>query len=61
MNDFIAAVGLLFVFEGLFYGGFPFLAKRFAKDVAEMPENALRIVGVLAIAAGVVIVWLARG
>ncbi|WP_420962755.1 DUF2065 domain-containing protein [Brucella sp. IR073] len=61
MNDFIAAIGLLFVFEGLLYGGFPFLAKRFARDVAEMPETALRIAGIAAIAAGVAIVWLARG
>ncbi|GAB1582434.1 DUF2065 domain-containing protein [Phyllobacterium phragmitis] len=61
MNDFIAAVGLLFVFEGLLYGGFPFLAKRFARDVAELPDMVLRIVGILAIAVGVVIVWLARG
>ncbi|PYE90114.1 DUF2065 domain-containing protein [Phyllobacterium leguminum] len=61
MSDFLAAVGLLFVFEGLIYGGFPSLAKRFAKDVAEMPETVLRIAGILAIAAGVAIVWLVRG
>ncbi|PRD45153.1 DUF2065 domain-containing protein [Phyllobacterium phragmitis] len=61
MNDFLAAVGLLFVFEGLLYGGFPSLAKHFARDVVELPDGVLRIAGILAIAAGVVIVWLARG
>lgn len=61
MSDFIAAIGLLFVFEGLLYGGFPILAKRFAKDVAGMPETVLRIAGIIAIAVGVAIVWLARG
>ncbi|GGA97672.1 hypothetical protein GCM10011491_27410 [Brucella endophytica] len=61
MNDFVAAIGLLFVFEGLLYGGFPLLAKRFARDVADMPDSVLRVAGILAIAAGVAIVWLARG
>ena len=61
MSDFIAAIGLLFIFEGLLYGGFPFLAKRFAKDVAGMPEPVLRVAGIVAIAVGVAIVWLARG
>ena len=48
--------------EGLVYGGFPGLAKRLAGEVLSMmPENALRIVGLAAIAIGVGIVWLVRG
>lgn len=61
MSDFLAAVGLLFVFEGLLYGGFPLLAKRMAKDVSGAPETMLRIAGVIAVAVGVAIVWLVRG
>jgi uncharacterized protein YjeT (DUF2065 family) len=55
------AVGLLLVFEGLIYGGFPNAAKRLARDVVEMPETVLRIAGIAAMAAGVLIVWLAHG
>ena len=61
MGDFLAAIGLVLVVEGLVYGGFPSLAKRLAVEVQSMPENTLRIVGLVAIAAGVGIVWMVRG
>lgn len=61
MSDFLAAVGLLFVFEGLLYGGFPFFARKLARDASEAPENMLRIAGLCALAIGVFIVWLVRG
>ncbi|MBN9257205.1 MULTISPECIES: DUF2065 family protein [unclassified Mesorhizobium] len=61
MQDFLAAVGLVLVVEGLVYGGFPGLAKKLAGEVLAMPEGALRFVGLAAIAIGVGIVWLVRG
>ena len=61
MSDFLAAVGLALVFEGLMYGGFPGTARRLAAEVLQMPEQHLRLIGLLAIALGVGIVWLARG
>ncbi|MFE0015227.1 DUF2065 domain-containing protein [Mesorhizobium sp. NPDC059054] len=61
MQDFLAAMGLVLVVEGLVYGGFPRLAKRLATDVLAMPEGMLRIGGLVAIALGVGIVWLVRG
>lgn len=60
MSDFLAAVGLLFVFEGLLYGGFPF-CQKLARDASEAPESMLRIAGLSALAIGVFIVWLVRG
>lgn len=61
MADFLAAIGLVLVVEGLVYGGFPGLARKLAAEVLSMPENTLRIGGLVAIAAGVGIVWLVRG
>lgn len=61
MHDFLAAMGLVLVVEGLIYGGFPRLAKRLAGEVLSMPENALRIAGLVAIALGVGVVWMVRG
>ncbi|MGP2493153.1 DUF2065 domain-containing protein [Mesorhizobium sp. PUT5] len=61
MRDFVVAVGLVLVFEGLVYGGFPNLARRLASEVLSMPEAVLRAAGLAAIAAGVALVWLARG
>ncbi len=54
-------MGLVLVLEGLVYGGFPKLAKRLAGEVLAMPEGALRVAGLAAIAIGVGIVWLVRG
>jgi uncharacterized protein YjeT (DUF2065 family) len=61
VSDFIAAVGLVLVIEGLIYGGFPSLAKKLASEVLLVPENALRVAGLAAIAIGVGVVWIARG
>jgi uncharacterized protein YjeT (DUF2065 family) len=61
MTDFLAAIGLVLVIEGLVYGGFPHLAKRLATEVLSTPEQALRIAGLVAIAAGVGLLWLVRG
>ncbi|MEI9414080.1 DUF2065 domain-containing protein [Mesorhizobium sp. Cs1299R1N1] len=61
MQDFFAAIGLVLVIEGLVYGGFPRFARKLAGEVLSMPENALRIGGLAAIAIGVGIVWLVRG
>ncbi len=61
MSDFLAAIGLLFVFEGLIYGGFPSAAKRFAADVTGLPDNVLRSVGLASMVMGIGIVWLVRG
>ncbi|ATU91077.1 DUF2065 domain-containing protein [Phyllobacterium zundukense] len=61
MVDFMDAVGLFLVFEGLLYGCFPLIAKRLARDVSEQPDGFLRIAGVASVAVGVAVVWLARG
>jgi uncharacterized protein len=61
VQDFLAAIGLVLVVEGLVYGGFPGLAKKLAGEVLSMPESTLRIAGLVAIAVGVGIVWLVRG
>ena len=61
MSDFLAAIGLVLVVEGLVYGGFPGLAKKLATEVLGVPENVLRIAGLASIAIGVGVVWLVRG
>ena len=61
MQDFLAAIGLVLVIEGVVYGGFPRLARKLASEVLSMPEAALRAAGLAAIAIGVGIVWLVRG
>jgi uncharacterized protein YjeT (DUF2065 family) len=61
VTDFLAAMGLVLVIEGLVYCGFPGLAKRLASEVLTTSESALRIGGLAAIAIGVGVVWMVRG
>jgi uncharacterized protein YjeT (DUF2065 family) len=61
MSDLIAAFGLVLVLEGVIYGGMPNFAKRMAAEVIAVPEGALRVGGLVAIALGVGVVWLVRG
>lgn len=61
MSDFIVAFGLVLVFEGILYGGLPRLAKRLAAEMLTMPEQAMRVAGLVAIALGVLVVWFVRG
>ena len=61
MSDFVAAFGLMLIFEGLLYGGFPKGAKAMMAEVFNLPEGTLRIFGVASMALGLGFVWLARG
>lgn len=61
MTDFLVALGLVFVIEGLLFAAFPDLAKKALHSVTEAPDQFLRIVGVASAVVGVVLIWLIRG
>ncbi len=61
MPDFLAALGLVFVIEGLIFAAFPAQAKRAMQSVMETPEARLRVIGLSSALIGVVVVWLVRG
>jgi len=61
MSDFLAALGLVFVIEGLIFAAFPEAAKRAMTSVLETPDVSVRLVGVGSAVVGLIIVWLARG
>ncbi|HEV7414516.1 DUF2065 domain-containing protein [Tianweitania sediminis] len=61
MNDFLDAIGLVLVIEGLIYCGFPNFARRLAEEVRTTADTTLRISGLVAMLAGVVLVWVVRG
>jgi hypothetical protein len=60
MSDFLAAVGLVLVLEGLLYAGFPGAVRRMMEMAREMPDNSLRMGGLIALGVGIMIVWLVR-
>jgi uncharacterized protein len=61
MSDFIVAVGLVLVIEGLIFAAFPGAARRIAASALETPDGSLRVAGVASALIGLVIVWLIRG
>ncbi len=61
MTDFLAALGLVFVIEGLVLAAFPAAARRAVMLMAQTPDQGLRMVGLLSAASGLVMLWLVRG
>jgi uncharacterized protein YjeT (DUF2065 family) len=61
MSEFIVAIGLVLVIEGLVFAAFPAAAKRLAASALESPDLSLRIAGIASAVIGLVLVWLVRG
>ena len=61
MSDFLVALGLMFVLEGIVFAAGPGAAKRAIASVLEMPDSTLRVIGLVSAVFGVVVVWLVRG
>lgn len=61
MTDFLVALGLLAVIEGLGYALAPGPMKRALRQMLDLPEQTLRVGGLVAMAIGVAIVWAVRG
>lgn len=61
MNDFITALALVLVIEGLIYATMPGIMKHMVEQMLALPNDRLRLVGVLLAAMGVMLTWIIRG
>ena len=61
MADFLVALGLVFVIEGLIFGVSPSAAKNAMAHVLETADGPLRVVGIASAILGVLLVWFVRG
>ncbi|MGB1069233.1 MAG: DUF2065 domain-containing protein [Henriciella sp.] len=52
-----AGLGLWLAFEGLMYAAVPDAMKRFGRMLSELPEPAIRQMGLLSMALGVLITY----
>lgn len=60
MKDFLTALALILVIEGIVYALFPDVMKRLALRTTRTPAQPLRLGGLAAAVIGVVAVWLLR-
>lgn len=61
MQDFLTAVGLVLVLEGVLYALFPEGMQRMMAQALQMSPAVLRKGGLIAVAIGFGMVWLIRG
>ena len=57
MSEFIIAIGLIFFVEGLFLAIFPSRIKSILELIKNIPENKLRILGIVFLIIGFLIIW----
>ncbi|BCP54392.1 hypothetical protein K32_30090 [Kaistia sp. 32K] len=60
MTDFVTALGLVLVIEGVFYAVAPTVAKTLMRQGIAASDSMLRGCGLIVLAIGVAVVWLAR-
>jgi len=60
MSDFLAALGLVFVIEGLIFAAFPEAAKRAMASVLQTQDMSLRLIGIGSAIVGLALVWRVR-
>jgi uncharacterized protein YjeT (DUF2065 family) len=60
VTDFLAALGLVLVLEGLAYAAFGPQMRKGLAVLLSLPESTLRVVGLCGAAAGLVLLWLVR-
>jgi uncharacterized protein YjeT (DUF2065 family) len=60
VKDFLTAIGLVLVIEGILYALAPEAMKRLMEQMREVPAGLLRAAGLTAVAVGILVVWLLR-
>jgi len=60
MKTFFCLLGLILIIEGLPYFAFPDKMKKWVLTIQNIPENSLRIVGLLAMIIGILITYLCK-
>lgn len=61
MTDFLTALALVLVIEGVLYAAFPDVMRRGMQAAFELPRRTLRLTGLIVAVIGVFAVWLIRG
>jgi uncharacterized protein YjeT (DUF2065 family) len=54
------ALGLVLIVEGLVYALAPQIVEQLLEALGQMPEDTRRLLGLVALAVGVLLVWIAK-
>jgi uncharacterized protein YjeT (DUF2065 family) len=60
MRDFLTALALILVIEGIAYALLPEIMKRLAVRATAVPAQSLRLAGLAVACLGVILVWALR-
>ena len=60
MKYFLCVLGMVFIIEGLPYFAFPEKVRSYIMKLQEMPDSVLRILGLSAIVAGLILIYFGR-
>ncbi|MCV9960968.1 DUF2065 domain-containing protein [Pararhizobium sp. BT-229] len=61
MSDFLTGIAFFLIIEGLVYALAPLVLVEMAKRLPHIPEQHLRLFGLVSVAIGVALVWMVRG
>ena len=61
MTDFLTALALILVIEGMVIALFPGAPAAVYRELSRIPGERLRVMGLIAAAMGLFLVWLIRG
>ncbi|WP_421984076.1 DUF2065 domain-containing protein [Roseibium sp.] len=61
MNDFVTALGLVLVIEGVLYALMPGGMKSMMRSALETSDQTLRVAGIVVAVLGLIFVWIIRG
>jgi len=60
MIDFLSAIGLIFILEGLLLFSSPRRLKKILQIITIYPENKIRMIGGVSVLLGIVLLWIIR-
>ncbi|CAN7351565.1 DUF2065 domain-containing protein [Rhizobium sp. LjRoot98] len=61
MSDFLTGIAFFLIIEGLVYALAPLVLVEMAKRLPHIPEQQLRLFGLVSVVIGVALVWMVRG
>ncbi len=60
MEDFLSALALLFVIEGLLFAAFPDATRRAMLEATKTPDDLMRKIGIASAVGGIIVLFVVK-